>query len=136
MAPRQEQVNALFSHEATVPEKTEELVPEEELGAMSIDIGNGNPLAIGVPNGLPLERRPEGLDDGDHAGASIGLVGGGGHLTDGFVGEPCDVAATKSTRHASRRVAREFLVKKSESQDDEERPGTPRWQPGSSAVRS
>ena len=27
------------------------------------------------------------------AGASIGLVGGGGHdLTDGFVGEPCDVA--------------------------------------------
>ena len=39
---------------------------------------------------LPLERRREGLDDGEHAVPGVGLVDGGRHhLAVGVVGESC-----------------------------------------------
>jgi len=50
MSTRQKQVDAVLRNEAPVSEKSEELVTEQELGLMGIDIGNGNPLAVGFEN--------------------------------------------------------------------------------------
>ena len=60
-----EQVDTLLGNEPTLSEQSEHLVSEEELGSVLIDVGNGNPLAVGRPhasggNGvdvrIPLER--------------------------------------------------------------------------------
>jgi len=51
----------------------------------------------GMDVGVPSKRRPEGLNDGHHAGARVGLVDGGRHhLVDGFVGESCQLSQKRS----------------------------------------
>lgn len=81
---------------------------QDELGLMGIDVGDGMPRTVveenpagddGVNVRIPLQRRPEGLDDGDHAGASVGLIDGSGHhLADGFVGESCELSQELSMK--------------------------------------
>lgn len=47
-------------NEPPVSEQCEELVPEEELGPALIDVGHGEPRAIGRPHasgGIPLDMR-------------------------------------------------------------------------------
>jgi hypothetical protein len=102
ITPRKEQVDALLGDELAVPKKSQDLVPEEELSAMGIDVGDGMPRAVieknpasddGVDVGIPFERRGKGLYDGNHTGPGIGLVDGSGHhLADGFVGESCELS--------------------------------------------
>ena len=95
--PRQEQVDTLFGDELAVSEESQNFVPKDELGLMTIDVGDGLPRSITEENSasddgmdvrVPSKRRTKGLDDGNHTGASVGLVDGGGHhLADGLVGE-------------------------------------------------
>ena len=95
MPPREEQVDSLLGDEISISEPSQNLVPEDELGLMGIDKGDGLPGSVNEENAasddgmrVPVQRRPEGLDDDDHAGPSVRLVDGGNHhLTDGFVGE-------------------------------------------------
>lgn len=70
---------------------------EDELGLVGVDVRHGMPRSVlqenaarddGMEMRIELERTSEGLDDSDHAGASVGLIDGGGHhLADGLVGE-------------------------------------------------
>jgi hypothetical protein len=100
--PRQEQVDALLGDELAVSKKSQDLVPEDELGLVGIDIRDGMPGAVieeeparddGVNVRIPLQRRPENLDDGDHAESSLGFAGRRSHhLADGFVSEPCELS--------------------------------------------
>ena len=88
-------------------EKSQDLVPEDELGLMGIDIGDGLPGSVkeenpasddGMNVRVPVQRRPEDLDDGDHAGPSVRLVDGDHHLADGFVGESRELSQELSMK--------------------------------------
>ena len=99
--PRKEQVDALFGNEVQVSEKSQKFMPKDKLGFVGIDVRDGMPPSVREENPtgddrmdmrIPCERGAEGLDDGDHAGACVGLIRSGGHhLTDGFVGESCEI---------------------------------------------
>ena len=104
--PGQEQLDALLGDEVAVAKKSEDLVPKDELGLPGVDVRDGMPRAIGEEDAagddgvdvrVPLQRRAEGLDDGDHAGSRIGLLDRRGHhLADGFVGESCELSQEPS----------------------------------------
>jgi len=46
MAPRKQQVDALFGDEVPVSEQSEELMTKGQLGFVGIDIGDGMPLPV------------------------------------------------------------------------------------------
>ena len=46
MAPRKQQVDALFGDEVKVSEQSEELMTKGQLGFVGIDIGDGMPLPV------------------------------------------------------------------------------------------
>jgi len=108
MAPVQEQVDALLGDELPVSEKAQHLVAEEKLGPMGIDVGDGTPHPSAVPNAsrcdgmdmrIPLKRRTERLEDGQHAGSSVVLVAGDGHhVTDGVGGESRELSQELSMK--------------------------------------
>jgi hypothetical protein len=56
--PRKEKVDTFLRDELSVSEKAENLVPEEQLGLVCVDVGNGNPLPIGC-------EKPPGSDGVD-----------------------------------------------------------------------
>ncbi len=75
-------------------------MPKDKLGFVGIDVRDRMPPSVGEedPTGddrmdmrIPFERGAEGLDDGDHAGPCVGLIDSAHHLTDGFVGESCEI---------------------------------------------
>ncbi len=97
--------------ERAVSEKSQDLVPEDELGLVGIDIRDGMPRAVieeeparddGVNVRIPLQRRPEGLDDGDHAGSSLRFAGRcSHHLADGCSSPPGRPATGNGTSSPS-----------------------------------
>jgi hypothetical protein len=81
VAPGEEKVDALLRDELSLSKKSENLVPEEELGVMGVEVRDGTPRAVleenpagddGMNMWIPLQRGPKGLDDGDHAGRASG----------------------------------------------------------------
>ena len=67
MAPRKQQVDALFGDEVEVSEQCEDLMTKDELCFVGVDIGDGMPLPVreenptcddGVYMGIEFQRRP------------------------------------------------------------------------------
>src|SRR3990172_12333474 len=83
-------------------EKPKHFVAEDELGLVGIDVRDGMPRSVvqkkpagddGVNVRVPLQRRAESLDDGNHAWACLGLLHGASHhLANGFVGESSELS--------------------------------------------
>ena len=46
MAPRKQQVDALFGDEVPVSEQSQKLMTKDQLGFVGVDIGDGMPLAV------------------------------------------------------------------------------------------
>ena len=87
----------MLGDELTVLKKSKHLLAKEELGRVRIDVGDRMPRTVppedtacddGMDVRVPLQRRGESLDDGDHPRPGVGLVEGGRHhLADGLVGD-------------------------------------------------
>ena len=100
MAPRKQQVDALFGDEVPVSEQSQKLMTKDELGFVGIE-GDGMALPVceedptsddSMNVRIPFQRRSKRLNDGDHSWPGVGLIRSGGHhLTDGFVGESCEI---------------------------------------------
>ncbi len=69
-------------------EEVENFVAEQLLSGVGIDVGNGNPLSVGIPNasgdkavsvGIRLQERAKGLRDTNDAGSSVFVARG--HLS-------------------------------------------------------
>jgi hypothetical protein len=102
MAPRKQQVDALFGDEVPVSEQSEELMTKGQLGFVGIDIGDGMPLPVREEDPtsddsmnvrIPFQRRSKRLNDGDHSWPGVGLIRScRHHLADGLVGESCEIS--------------------------------------------
>ncbi len=85
---------------------------EQHLGGVGIDVGNGNPLSVGIPNasrdkavsvGIWLQERTKGLRDTNDAGSSVFVARGFTHeLFDGLVGESCEIGEQFAVSHEER----------------------------------
>ena len=82
---------------------------EQLLSGVGIDVGNGNPLSVGIPNasrdkavsvGIRLQERAKGLRDTNDAGSSVFVTRGFTHeLFDGLVGESCEIGEQLALSH-------------------------------------
>lgn len=50
VSPREQKVDAFLGEELAVPKQAEQLVSEEELGLVGVDVGNGMPLLMAIPD--------------------------------------------------------------------------------------
>ncbi len=102
MAPRTQQVDALFGDEVEVSEQLEKLMTKEKLCFVGIDIWDGMPLPVREEDPtsddsmnvrIPFQRRSKRLNDGDHSWPRVGLIRSWRHhLADGLVGESREIS--------------------------------------------
>jgi hypothetical protein len=85
---------------------------EQLLGGVGVDVGNGNPLSVGIPKasrdkavsvGGRLQERAKGLRDTNDAGSSVFIARGFAHeLLDGLIGESCEIGEQLAVSHEER----------------------------------
>jgi len=99
--PRQEQRDSLLVDESRFAQQQEHLVPEKELGRVSLNPWDRNPSTTLRPTApaddgmnvrMEVDRRAEGLDHRHHSGADLLSGGGDHHLPHGLPGGATEVA--------------------------------------------
>ena len=106
---RSQKLDALLGEESFAFEQEQDLVSEELFCGVGVEVRNGKPLSLSIPNSsrrkavsmrVSLDETAKGLRDTDDTGSSMFVADDFAHeFLDGFISEACEITQKLAVSH-------------------------------------